>query len=298
MDFLSKMKQVPLQRSIAHVAHVSGRGYWSGKNVSLTFLPAQPDTGIVFRRVDLAGEPMIPALASYRTDAQLRTKLVCGQASVEMVEHVLAALYGMGIDNCIIECDGAEMPGMDGSAYAIALAIFQAGCLISDRPAKRMRIDRTIRMGDQQVYVEANPSDQSGLTLVYHLDYGVGSPIPASSSSCLLSPEEFLTSIAPARTFLTQADAIRLQQSGVAQHVTHRDLVIFGDSGPIDNQLRFPDECSRHKLLDLIGDLALCGHRLEGLVFACRSGHNLNGRVAEEIRCLNMQSDESLIRAA
>jgi len=239
--------QVPFQKTIAHVAHVSGRGYWSGKNVSLTFLPAEPDTGIVFRRMDLDGEPTIPALASYRTDAQLRTKLVSGQASVEMVEHVLAALYGMGIDNCIVECDGAEMPGMDGSAYAIALAIYQAGRLTSDRYAKHMRIDRTIRMGDQQVYVEVNPSQQPGLTLVYHLDYGVGSPIPSTSSSCLLSPEEFLTTIAPARTFLTQADAIRLQQSGVAQHVTHRDLVIFGDSGPIDNQLRFPDECERNR---------------------------------------------------
>lgn len=290
--------QVPFQKTIAHVAHVSGRGYWSGKNVSLTFLPAEPDTGIVFRRMDLDGEPTIPALASYRTDAQLRTKLVSGQASVEMVEHVLAALYGMGIDNCIVECDGAEMPGMDGSAYAIALAIYQAGRLTSERYAKCMRIDRTIRMGDQQVYVEVNPSQQPGLTLVYHLDYGVDSPIPSTSSSCLLSPEEFLTAIAPARTFLTQADAIRLQQSGVAQHVTHRDLVIFGDSGPIDNQLRFPDECSRHKLLDLIGDLALCGHRIEGMVFACRSGHNLNGRMAEEIRGLSEQAEDSLIKAA
>jgi len=290
--------RVPFQKTIAHVAHVSGRGYWTGKNVSLTFLPAQPDTGIVFRRVDLDGQPMIPALASHRTDAQLRTKLVAGNASVEMVEHVLAALYGMGIDNCVVECDGAEMPGMDGSAYAIALALYQAGRRISDRMVKHIRIDQTIRLGDQQVYVEARPSQRPGLTLVYHLDYGPQSPIPSSSSSCLLSPEEFLHTIAPARTFLTQSDATKLQQSGVAQHVTHRDLVIFGDTGPIDNQLRFPDECSRHKLLDLIGDLALCGHRIDGMVFAYRSGHNLNGHLAEQIRTLSSPAHESLIKAA
>ncbi|MCE2808955.1 MAG: UDP-3-O-acyl-N-acetylglucosamine deacetylase [Planctomycetaceae bacterium] len=290
--------QIPFQKTIAHVARVSGRGYWTGKNVSLTFLPAEPDTGIVFRRVDLPGEPTIPALAEYRSEAQLRTKLVCDGASVEMVEHVLAALYGMGIDNCIIESDAAEMPAMDGSAYAIALAIEQAGRITSDRKARTFRIGESIRLGDQQVYVQANPCEQAGLTLVYHLDYGQGSPIPSSSSTCLLSPGEFLNSIAPARTFLTQADATKLQQSGVAQHVTHRDLVIFGDSGPIDNQLRFPDECSRHKLLDLIGDLALCGYRLEGLVYACRSGHNLNGRMAEQIRTLKLLPDESLIKAA
>ncbi|MBU6385352.1 MAG: UDP-3-O-[3-hydroxymyristoyl] N-acetylglucosamine deacetylase [Planctomycetes bacterium] len=292
------MMQIPFQKTISHVAHVSGRGYWTGKNVSLTFLPAEPDTGIVFCRKDLAGCPRIPALASHRTDAQLRTKLVAGQASVEMVEHVLAALYGMGIDNCLVQCDAPEMPGMDGSAYQIALAIHQAGRITSDRPIKLKQIEKALRIGDQQVYVEASPSQQPGLTLVYHLDYGPGSPIPSSSSSCLLSPEEFLGSIAPARTFLTQSDAMKLQASGVAQHVTHRDLVIFGDSGPIDNQLRFPDECSRHKLLDLIGDLALCGHRIQGMVFACRSGHNLNGQMAEQIRTLKMHTRESLIKAA
>lgn len=292
------MMQAPFQNTIAHLAHVSGRGYWSGKSVSLTFLPAEPDTGIVFRRVDVAGKPMIPALASHRTDAQLRTKLVCGGASVEMVEHVLAALYGMGIDNCIVECDGAEMPGMDGSAYAMALAIHQAGRITCDQPARYRRIDQTIRIGDEQAYVEANRAQVPGLTLVYHLDYGPSSPIPSTSSSCLLNPEEFLTSIAPARTFLTESDAAKLQQSGLAQHVTHRDLVIFGKSGPIDNQLRFPDECSRHKLLDLIGDLALCGHRLDGMVFACRSGHNLNGRMAERIQSSSDPSNDSLLKAA
>ena len=298
MDCLTKMMQGPLQRTIAHVAHVNGRGYWTGKNVSLTFLPAEPDTGIVFRRMDLVDQPMIPALAAHRTDAPLRTKLVYRDASVEMVEHVMAALYGMGIDNCIIECDGAEMPGMDGSAYAMALAIHQAGRFTSDRPAKLCRIEKPIRIGNAEAYVEASPSSCPGLTLVYHLDYGPESPIPSTSTSCLLSPEEFLWSIAPARTFLTQSDAVKLQDSGLAKHVTHRDLVIFGPSGPIDNQLRFPDECSRHKLLDLIGDLALCGHWIDGSVFAYRSGHNLNGRLAEQIPIHSSVTNDALTKAA
>mgnify|MGYP003334808032 FL=1 len=118
---------------------------------------------------------------------------------------------------------------------------------------------------------------------MYHLDYGPECPIPSTSSTYSLQPIEFLNAIAPARTFLMEKDAEQLQQTGLAQHVTYRDLVIFGDSGPIDNQLRFPDECSRHKLLDLIGDLALSGLRLQGMVFAYRSGHNLNGLMAERL---------------
>lgn len=282
--FPVEMNQAPNQQTLAHVTHVSGRGYWSGQKITLTFLPAEAGVGIRFRRVDLPGKPEIPALASYRSDAVLRTKLVHQGASVEMVEHVLAALYGMGIDNCIVECDAAEMPGLDGSAYAIALALFQAGTRRIDAPCVVHRIERESRIGDDRAHVQISPSEQSGqsgLTLMYHLDYGKHSPIPSTSSTYLLSPDEFLHSIAPARTFLTIEDAEHLQRSGVAQHVTTRDLLIFGEFGPIQNQMRFPDECSRHKLLDLIGDLALCGMRIEGNVFAHRSGHQLNGRMAE-----------------
>ena len=132
----------------------------------------------------------------------------------------------------------------------------------------------------------AVPSADPGLTLQYQLDYGPGSAIPRTTTTQLLERDAFAQSIAPARTFLTESDARHLQLQGVASHVTYRDLIVFGPNGPIDNSLRYEDECSRHKLLDLIGDLSLCGLRVQGKIIASRSGHILNGRMAEAIRSL------------
>jgi len=292
------MQTAPQQQTIAHVAHVSGRGYWSGQPVTLTFLPASPDTGIVFRRIDLPSRPSIPALAKHRIDTNLRTKLVYGDASVEMIEHVMAALYGMQIDNCIVECDASEMPGLDGSALAIALAIDGAGVQTQDDPAPVLQLAEPLEIGDERSYVSAVPNGQPQLSLLYDLDYGPESVIPSSTSMYTLSRSEFLTNIAPARTFLSQEDAAELQRRGVATHVTYRDLLVFGSHGPIDNSLHFPDECSRHKLLDLIGDLALCGVRVHGTICARRSGHNLNGRLAERLLSMHETGHRCWSRAA
>lgn len=297
-EFSVQMIQAPLQKTIAHVARVSGRGYWSGQAVTLTFLPAPPHTGILFRRVDLPGRPVVPALASHRVDTNLRTKLIHDGTTVEMVEHVMAALYGMGIDNCFVESDACEMPGMDGSALAMAMALDQAGSKSQAVTVSEYRIDHTVRITEEHAEIVAVPSPQPGLSLMYHLDYGPKSTIPSSTSTFAIQPNEFLNSIAPARTFLPESDAKELQRNGVAKHVTYRDLVVFGTQGPIDNTLRFPDECSRHKLLDLVGDLALCGVRLQGSVIARRSGHNLNGKLAEQLMHLFAAQRHSHQRAA
>jgi UDP-3-O-[3-hydroxymyristoyl] N-acetylglucosamine deacetylase len=286
------------QQTLSHIARVSGRGYWSSQPVSLTFRPAPPDTGIVFRRLDLPGKPVLRAIATHRVDTPLRTKLVSGSAEVEMIEHVMAALYGMQIDNCMVECDACEMPGLDGSAGAIALALHQAGVCRQAVPAKVLILEEELQVGDPRCGVTARPCTDSSLTLAYHLDYGPTSPIPSSTSMAKLTPAEFLHHIAPARTFLTDSDARELQRMGVAQHVTYRDLLVFGSNGPIDNSLYFPDECSRHKLLDLIGDLALCGMRVLGTIIAHRSGHNLNGRMAMELMALHERLQPSQRYAA
>jgi len=274
------------QQTISHITRVSGRGYWSGQPVTLTFRPAPADSGIVFRRMDLPENPVVRALASSRVDTHLRTKLVSGHAEVEMVEHVMAALYGMQIDNCIIESDACEMPGLDGSAAAIALALHLAGVQTQDAPAKALVLSDTLHVGDAQCYVTAEPTDSMELSLSYHLNYGPESPIPSTTSMATLTRNEFLHHIAPARTFLSERDAKELQRLGIARHVTFRDLLIFGPDGPIDNSLHFSDECSRHKLLDLIGDLALCGVRVYGKLTAHKSGHNLNGRMAQQLMSL------------
>ncbi len=282
----SRMHQIRFQNTIEHMARVSGRGYWSGRPVTLTFLPGSPNAGIVFRRVDLPGRPEIQSVAANRRDTSLRTTLVCDSCHVEMIEHVTAALYGLEIDNCIVECDAPEMPGMDGSAAAFAIALQQSGLRKQPATSTELHLALPLRVGSDNQWIMAVPSSDPGLTIQYQLDYGPSSPIPASTTTYKLHRDSFTEEIAPARTFLTESEARGLQSQGIASHVTYRDLVVFGPQGPIDTTPRFNDECSRHKLLDLIGDLSLCGLRLQGKIIAHRSGHILNGYLAEAVHQL------------
>ena len=270
-----------LQKTLATVAHVSGRGYWSGLPVTVSFEPASENTGIRFKRVDLPGKPSLTALAAHRTEASLRTRLVTDTCSVEMVEHVMSALFAMEIDNCVVHCNACELPGLDGSAMAYALAIEQAGTLTQSEACAVMNIDAPYRIGDDRQWIMALPTSEPGLECEYRLDYGQNSVIASSTFRATLSPKVFIDEIAAARTFVTESEAGRLQARGLARHVSHRDLLVFGEEGPIDNVLRFDDECARHKLLDLIGDLALCGMSLQGKIVAYRSGHNMNGEMAQ-----------------
>ena len=287
------MHHVRFQNTIEHVAHVSGRGYWSGRANSLAFLPAPAGTGIVFRRVDLPGRPTVAARVELRRETQLRTTIEHAGTHVEMIEHVMAALYGLEIDNCIVECDAPEMPAMDGSSLAFTMALEQAGLQRQLQAVNSVLIDRPIRLGDENQWIMAFPSTEPGFTVRYELDYGTSSSIPASDSTLRVQRESFSDEIAPARTFLEAHEAEMLQAKGVAAHVTYRDLVVFGEHGPIENQLRFDDECSRHKLLDVVGDLALCGWRIQGNIIAHRSGHRLNGELAKVLFELGMGQNGS-----
>jgi UDP-3-O-acyl N-acetylglucosamine deacetylase len=277
------MRSIRFQQTILRSFQVHGRGYWTGVPVTLTFHPADPDTGICFRRTDLPHQPVLPAVAGIRSETQLRTRLTREGASVDMVEHVVSALVGMQVDNCLVDCDAPEMPGLDGSAMAYALGIQQVGLTRQDRLRKAVVIEQPIRIGDNQQWVMAMPCSDPYPQLEYRLDYGPKHPISAATASFSLGEGDYLNSIAPARTFVTQEEAQQLQSRGLARHVSYRELLVFGDAGPIDNTLRFADECARHKLLDLIGDLALCGYSIVGRIVAFRSGHVLNGRMAESL---------------
>lgn len=270
-----------MQQTIAHPCHVSGRGYWSGKAISLMLLPAEANTGIQFQRVDLPDTPCVAALAGNREETPLRTRLVNDNCAVEMVEHVMAALHGLQIDNCVVQCNSHEMPAMDGSALGYALAIEQAGVQKQTIPCRRVVIEEPLRIGGQDQWIMAMPCGSDGLFCEYRLDYGPQSTIPGGTFQTQITPDTFMSHIAPARTFVTSQEAEFLQMQGLAGHVTHRDLLVFGPNGPIDNSLRFDNECVRHKLLDLVGDLALSGVEIHGRLVAYRSGHALNGRMAE-----------------
>jgi UDP-3-O-[3-hydroxymyristoyl] N-acetylglucosamine deacetylase/UDP-3-O-[3-hydroxymyristoyl] N-acetylglucosamine deacetylase/3-hydroxyacyl-[acyl-carrier-protein] dehydratase len=198
-----------------------------------------------------------------------------------MVEHVMAALYALEIDNCIVETDGEEMPGLDGSSAAFVDALQSVGMVMQGAARKRFIVDRVFRIGDSTSWIEVSPSTVGCATFEYRLDYGDSSPIPAQSYTHLLTPTNFCRELACARTFVTAEQAVALRASGVGNHVTNADLIVFGaDGSVVENQLRFADECARHKTLDLIGDIAMAGVDLLGNFVSYRGGHRLNGQVA------------------
>jgi len=271
------------QQTIAAAAAVSGVGYWSGQDVRVEFLPAPANSGLVFVRSDLDGCPRIPATIQHRVETPRRTTLQNGEARVEMVEHIMAALAGLGVDNCEIRVDRSEMPGCDGSCLPFVEAIRTAGIVMQDAARRVQRIERTIRLGNQQSWIEARPCRSDKLILSYELDYGAGNPIGRQSLEVSLSPRHFHMNLAPSRTFLLEAEAEAVKAQGLGLRTSCKDLLVFGKRGPIDNQLRFPDECVRHKLADLVGDLALAGCDLVGRFVAFRSGHRLNGELVRAI---------------
>ncbi|MHC4177204.1 MAG: UDP-3-O-acyl-N-acetylglucosamine deacetylase [Planctomycetota bacterium] len=271
------------QRTIASPATVRGIGYWSGRDVRVEFRPAEADTGIVFVRDDLEGRPQIAATIENWTDTALRTTLRCGTAGVDMIEHIMAALAGLQIDNCRLCVDQAEMPGCDGSCLPFVEALSAAGIVEQDAIRPRRIIREIIRLGGAQSWIEARPCCTGDTVLEHELDYGSGGPIGHQSLDISLSPESFCDDLAASRTFVFQKEAAALRAQGLGQRVTYQDLLVFGPDGPIDNQLRFPDECVRHKLLDMVGDLALAGCDLIGRFVAYRSGHRLNAELVRAI---------------
>ena len=285
----TSMRTARKQTTIARPFSLSGRGYWSGEANTLTFLPADADSGIRFRRVDLPGRPSVQALAENRQSMSLRTCLHDGLAQVAMVEHVLSALTGMQVDNCTIECTATEIPGFDGSSHALTVAIEEAGVEALEVVRQTLIIRREISIVGDRQWIKALPCPAGEYEVEYLLDYGVDSPIGISDYRTPVRPDLYAAQLAPARTFVTEAEAAEIQRRGMASHVTDQDLLVFGQDGPRNNRLRFPDECARHKALDMVGDLALAGVDLVGRFTASRSGHLLNGEMAQTLRELALK---------
>ncbi len=271
------------ERTIAASARIHGVGYWSGRDVNLEFRPAPAGSGIAFVRSDLPRCPRIPARVEYRVETPRRTTLRRGEAAVEMVEHVLAALAGLRIDNCEIWCDEPEMPGCDGSSLPVVEILSAAGIVVQNAVRPRGIVRRPIRVGDERSWIEARPCSSGKTVLRYELDYGAGSAIGRQSLEVSLSPRHFHWNLAPSRTFVLESEAEAIRAQGLGRRATCKDLLVFGAQGPIDNALRFPDECVRHKMVDMVGDLALAGCDLVGRFSAYRSGHRLNAALVREL---------------
>jgi UDP-3-O-acyl N-acetylglucosamine deacetylase len=264
------------QRTLAGPAEVSGTGFLTGAAVRLRFLPAPPSCGVVFVRTDLRPRAEIPARVCRVTGTDRRTTLGDELARVGLVEHVLAALAGLRVDNCYVELNAPEPPGLDGSARAFVDALLGAGIVRQSepRPVWCVRESVVLRTGGASLAI--HPADHGDLRLTYFLDYGPGAPIPRQVHNQALTPGDFAAELAPCRTFILESEAEALRRQGIGSRTTTADLLVFGPHGPIDNRLRFANEPARHKVLDLVGDLSLLGADLCGHVVACRSGHPLN----------------------
>ncbi|MEN1679421.1 MAG: UDP-3-O-acyl-N-acetylglucosamine deacetylase [Planctomycetota bacterium] len=274
------------QQTLARPAVVAGHGYWTGSRVVVEFRPAPVDAGLYFVRDDLVGAPRVPVGIAAHQPAARRTILSQSGATVEMVEHVLAALCGLGVDNCEIGVTAAELPGCDGSALAFVEAIVLAGLRTQTAPSTPLVVEQPVRCTDGPRWIEARPAIGDGLSVEYNLDYGADAAIPAQWAVAEVTPATFCAELAPARTFVLEAEAEAIRSQGLASHVSPRDLLIFGDDGPIENTLRFPDECARHKALDVVGDLALAGRPVVGHIVAHRSGHRLNAELVGKLLAL------------
>ncbi len=302
---------------------VRGTGLFTARNATLKINPAASGHGIVFRRTDLPQSPPIPALWSHvTTDPRLpgrNTTLIADpsrpasptNATIATVEHVLSALAGLGVMDALIEIDGPEVPIGDGSAWPFVEAIDQAGLVEIPGPGSAaIVVDRVIEVPDPRTPKGAsgpvvvfepshdssrashadssggrNPAKHVGLWMSYELDYGLGTGIAPSAVGFAIDPQTYRREIAPARTFCLEHEARALRAAGLFQHLSPNEMLVLDATGqPIDNELRFPDEPARHKLLDLIGDISLAGLPIRARVTGRRSGHALNQRAAGLIR--------------
>lgn len=267
------------QQTVRRSVVVAGKGYWSGRLNRVEIGPAPAGAGVEFVCGHTAPEVRLAATVDNRVDAVARTNLEAGGVRIEMVEHLLSALAALEVDCCTVSLTAEELPRLDGSSRAFVEAIDDAGVVPLGAPALPIVVDERMRVGDDEAWIEVLPPRFPGLSVDYVLDYGPG-PIGRQEFSIEITPDSYRHELAAARTFITIDEADRLRAAGLGLDVSMQDLVVFGPQGPVDNRLRWPDECVRHKVLDLVGDLALAGRPIHGHVRAYRSGHRLNAALA------------------
>jgi len=272
-----------LQKTIKSEGKIHGRGLFGGEETKVVFRPAPANSGVTFVRTDVPEPVRISAVASNLAARSRRTTLKKGSVSIETIEHCLAAIKALEIDNMVAETNGSELPALDCSSAEYFKVLKRAGTVEQDVNRKVFVITKpiTITAGDACIY--ALPYSDDGLSLTYDLDYGGHTGIGRQIFSCRLTPESFEEHLAPARTFLLEAEAKQFQARGIGTHISPRDILVINSDGPIKNSYRFPNECVRHKIVDLIGDLALVGRAVKGRIVAYKSGHALNQQLVRKL---------------
>jgi UDP-3-O-[3-hydroxymyristoyl] N-acetylglucosamine deacetylase len=269
------------QQTLRNKAAFSGIGLHTGKLITLTLRPAEPGTGIVFHRVDLSPAVSIEARAANVTSTRLSTTISRGAASVSTIEHLMAALYGCGIDNAHVDINGPEVPIMDGSAACFVEGIVKAGTKGSGKARKYLVVKKPVSVVEGDKRISIIPSRHYKISFDMQFAHQA---VRSQSRSMTFSPQSFADDIASARTFGFLAEVDALKAHGLALGGSLENAVVIGDEGVLNQEgLRFPDEFVRHKILDSVGDLALAGHRLIGHVKATKSGHDLNHKLVSEL---------------
>jgi UDP-3-O-[3-hydroxymyristoyl] N-acetylglucosamine deacetylase/3-hydroxyacyl-[acyl-carrier-protein] dehydratase len=280
-----------LQKTIKADASLTGRGLFGGEEAKVVFRPASVDTGVVFVRTDVSETIRIAAIAPNIAERSRRTSIKKGPVSIETVEHCLAAINAMEIDNVVVEVHGPELPAPDCSCAEYFKALKRVGVVEQHISRREFVISEPISItaGDASIY--ALPYADDGLSITYDLDYGGHTGIGRQVFSCRVTAESFERNLAPARTFLLEAEARQFQAHGMGTHVGPRDLLVISSDGPIKNSYRFPNECVRHKIVDLIGDLALVGRAVKGRIVAYKSGHSLNQQLVRRLYEASQQAE-------
>ncbi len=268
------------RRSIRRATAVTGIGLHTGRHVTLTFQPAPARRGVAFHRTDLAGQPRIPARLAEVLSGHRRTVLGRGDATVETVEHVLAAVAAHGIDDLDILLDGPEPPAGDGSAAPFFDALAQAGQAPRTGSAARITLTRPITVRRGSAVYHAAPASALRLTVTVEWDHPA---IGRQTGRYEITTDAFRSSLAAARTFGFAAERAQLVAAGLARGASPANAIVLTDTGIIDADLRWPDEFVRHKAVDLLGDLALLGGRLAADISAERPSHHGNLALARAI---------------
>ena len=258
-------------QTLAHPVTVQGHGLHGNLPCTVTLRPARQACGILFRHLPSGVE--IPAQAEFVGDCSLATTLVRGDVRMQTVEHLLSALMGLEVDHLVVECTGAELPILDGSAGPWVKAIQEAGLRPMPIHGRFMRILRPVEVDRGDKWMRVSPF--GGFRVGYTIDFDHPA-IGRQSRELTLSPEKYVRELGRARTFCMDRDIEFMRSRGLAKGGSLDNAVVFSPQGPLNDSLRFEDEAVRHKILDLLGDLKLLGAPLEGFVEAHRAGHALH----------------------
>lgn len=280
-----------MERTVAAEVEFSGVGLHSGAPVTLRLLPAPAGSGIVFRRTDLDNFE-IPANGRNVAKVSYATSLMRQGVLISTTEHLLSALMGMGVDNVIVEVDNLEIPILDGSALPYVEAFARVGIRAQRRRREVIRVLKPLEVREGNKFIGVYPGE--GYKINYKIDFPA--PIGHEETSIDLATCAYATDLAAARTFGYKADESKLRDMGLIRGASPENAIVLGPEGPENGPLRYPDEYVRHKVLDLIGDLALAGRRIEGHVVAERAGHAMHAALVS--RLLKDRSAWELVRVS